>query len=82
MTSGITSLPSTSTGLPEKLRSAVCSDGALLGGVDLLAGEHRLALGLDLGGLGELDERAEHAAVDALLGIVEQEIVERDAELA
>ncbi len=34
-------------------------DGALLGGVDLLAGEHRLTLGFDLGGLGELDKRAE-----------------------
>ncbi len=56
-------------------------DGALLGGVDLLAGEHRLALGFDLGGLGELDERAEDGGVDALLRVIEQEIVEGDAEL-
>ena len=56
-------------------------DGALLSGVDLLAGEHRLALGFDLGGLGEFDERAENRAVDALLRVIEQEIVESGAEL-
>ena len=37
-------------------------DGALLGDVDLLAGEHRLAPGFDLGRLGELDERAKTPA--------------------
>ena len=56
-------------------------DGALLGRVDVFAGEHRVALGLDLGGLGELEERAADGGVDALLGIIEQEIVEGDAEL-
>ena len=57
-------------------------DRALLGDVDLLAGEHRVALGLDPAGLGELDERRQNGGVDALLGIVEQEIVEGDAELS
>ena len=32
--------------------------GALLGDIDLHAGEHRVAPGFDLGHLGELDERA------------------------
>ena len=81
MTSGITSLPSTRTGLPSKLRKRRVQHGALLGRVDLLASEHRLALGLDLGGLGELDERSQNACVDALLRIIEQEIVKGDAEL-
>ena len=56
-------------------------DGPLLGDVDLLAGEHRLTLGFELAGFGELDERAQDASVNALLGIVEQKIVEGDAEL-
>ena len=55
-------------------------DGALLGDIDLHAGEHRVAPGFDLGRLGELDERGQDPGVDALLGIVEQEIVEGDAE--
>ena len=55
-------------------------DGALLGRVDLLALKHRLALGLDPARLGEFDERAQNGSVDPLLGIVEQEIVEGDAE--
>ena len=54
-------------------------DGAVLGDVDLLAGEHRLARPRPRR-LGELDERGQDPGVDALLGIVEQEIVEGDAE--
>ena len=56
-------------------------DGALLGDVDLLAGEHRVALGLDPARLGEVDERAQNGGVDPLLGKIKQKIVEGDAEL-
>ena len=56
-------------------------DRPLLGDVDLLASEHRLTLGFDPAGLRQLDERRQHRRVDALLGIVEQKIVESDAEL-
>ena len=56
-------------------------DSALLGDVDFLAGEHRVSPGLDRRRLGELYKPRNNVGVDALLGIVEQEIVEGDAEL-
>ena len=55
-------------------------DRALLGDVDLLAGEHRLPLGFNPGGLGQFDERRQNRRIDPLLRIVEQEIVKGDAE--
>ena len=68
-------------GLAGEVAQGGVQDGALLGDVDLLAGEHRVTAGFDFGRLGELDERTQDRAVDALLGIVKQEIVESDAEL-
>ena len=69
---------------PDRLAGEIaqCSvqDRPLLGDVDFLAREHRVAPGLDRRRLGELDKPANNASVDALLGIVEQEIVEGDAE--
>ena len=47
-------------------------NGAAFGGVDLLAREHLLDFGLEIGLLGELDESLHHFAVDAVLGIVEE----------
>ena len=82
MTSGMTSWPSTSTGLPEKLRSAVCRTARF--SVTLIFSPANIAsrLASTSAGLGELDERGQNRRVDALLGIVEQKIVEGDAELA
>ena len=80
ITSGMTSWPSTSTRLPEKLRKAVCRTASLRD-IDLHAGEHRVAPGLDLASLGEFDEFGQNGGVDTLLGEIKQEIVEGDAEL-
>ena len=46
--------------------------GAVLGLVDFLAGEHLLDLGLEVGGLGELEERLHDVLVDAVLGVVKR----------
>ena len=48
-------------------------DGAILGGVDLLAGEHGFAVGAEAGFFGELDEELEGFVGDAVLGVVEEE---------
>ena len=70
---------------PDRLAGEIAQRGVqdcpLLGDVDLLAREHRVASGLDRRRLGELNQPRHDASVDALLGIVEQEIVESDAEL-
>ena len=47
-------------------------DGAVLGLVDMLAGEHPLDLGLEVGFLGELEEELEGGFVDEVLGVVER----------
>ncbi|GKT93537.1 hypothetical protein Ct61P_11387 [Colletotrichum tofieldiae] len=57
--------------------AALCGgvvDGALLGEVDLLAGEHGVALLLDAGLLGELNEEAEGLIGQEVLGEVEEDI--------
>ena len=51
-------------------------DGAVLGAVDLLAGEHPVAPRLDLRRAGEIEQEAQRLSVDAVLRIVEEEIVE------
>ena len=58
ITSGMTSLPSTSTGLPEKLRKAVCRTARF--SVTLIFSPANIAarLASTPAGLGELDERA------------------------
>ena len=81
MTSGIDVVAVDENRLAGEIAQGGVQDGALLGDIDLHAGEHRVAPGFDLGRLGELDERGQDPGVDALLGIVEQEIVEGDAEL-
>ncbi|KAI3477404.1 hypothetical protein L1887_60923 [Cichorium endivia] len=48
-------------------------DGAALGGVDVLAGEHGVDLLLDLRLLGEGEELVEHLIIDEVLGEVEEE---------
>ena len=45
---------------------------AALGRIDLLTGEHFLDLGLEIGLLGQLDQRLQHRRVDSILGIVEE----------
>ena len=46
--------------------------------IDDLAAEHRVALGLDLGRLGERDQKTDRQGFDPLLREIEQEIVEDD----
>jgi hypothetical protein len=48
-------------------------DGAILGGVDLLAGKHGFAVLGEPGLLGELEEEGEGLVGDAVLGVVEEE---------
>ena len=55
-------------------------DGAVLGDVDLLAGEHRIAPGGDSPGLGQLDQKGQRMGVDVHLGEVERHLAERDGE--
>ncbi len=52
-------------------------DGAVLRHVDRLAGEHRIAQRLDLGALGEREQKRHRLRDDAVLGIVERQIAER-----
>ena len=52
---------------------------AVLGGVDLLTGEHAIAPGLQIGGSGEVEQEANGLAIDALLGEVDQQVVEAQA---
>lgn len=49
-------------------------DGALLGEVDLLAGEHGIALLLEAGLLGQLDEEVEGLIGQEVLGEVEEDV--------
>jgi hypothetical protein len=49
---------------------------AVFGDVDLLAGEHPVAPAFDIGGLREVEQQPQRLAVDALLGGVDQQIVE------
>ena len=55
-------------------------DGAVLGDVDRLAGEHRVAQRNDLGLLGERQKQLHRLDHDAVLGIVEGQIAERERE--
>ena len=48
-------------------------DGAVFGGVDLLAGEHGFGVLLEAGFFGELEEEGEGFVGDAVLGVVEEE---------
>ncbi len=48
-------------------------DGAVLGGVDLLAGEHGFDVVAEAGLVGELEEELEGFVGDAVLGVVEEE---------
>ena len=50
----------------------------VLGDVDVLAGEHRVASGLDTGTLGERDETGQHRVVDAMLRVVDAQIADLD----
>ena len=54
--------------------------GAVLGRIDLLAGEHRVAAPLDIGGRGDLDQTLQRVAGDALLGEVDAQIARRTGE--
>ena len=52
-------------------------DGAVLGRVDVLAGEHGVAMLLDLGGPGHVHEEAQRLVGRPLLGVVEDEVGRR-----
>ncbi len=54
--------------------------GAMFGDVDHLAGEQAAAEALQVGRLGEREQRVEHLGVDRRLGVVEGEVVEAGAE--
>ncbi len=62
-------------------RSAECDVeyGPILGHVDVLAGEHRIAQLLDTRSAGEVDQQREGAVVDAVLGVVDVQITNRCA---
>ena len=49
-------------------------DGAILGGVDLLAGEHRVDALVEAARVGELDQQSQRLCVDALAGEIEQQV--------
>ena len=55
-------------------------DRPVLGTIDRLAGEHRRAVLLDLGSVGERDEPPHRLLVDLVLRIVEEEVAEGDRE--
>ena len=78
MTSGITSLPSTRTGLPEKLRKAVCRTARF--SVALIFSPANMASrGFEFGAVASSKSAARRRR-QAIFRIVEQEIVEGDAE--
>ncbi len=64
-TSGTTFRPSISNVAPRGIRSATWPDGAVLGDVDVFAGEHRVAAALDTRRNGQLHQRVEDGVVDA-----------------
>jgi hypothetical protein len=49
-------------------------DGTVLGGVDVLASEHVIASGLEVGLFGEVEESGEDLVVDEVLGEVDEEV--------
>ncbi len=51
---------------------------AVLGRVDDRAGEHAVPPAFEVGVAGQLEERLQHGVVDAVLGIIEHEVAERD----
>ena len=50
--------------------------GAVLGGVDVLAGEHRVAALLEVGGPGEVDEQFQRLAGDPVLAVVDVQVAD------
>ncbi len=52
--------------------------GALLGGVDRRAGEHRVAAGRHAGRVGHREQRGHHLVGDALLGVVDAQVADLD----
>ena len=72
-TSATTSTPSTTSELLARHPQRHVEHGAVLGHVDALAGEHRVAPLGDTCLLGERDEKPERLVGDAVLGVVEEE---------
>ena len=63
---------------PERSRKRGVQRRAPFRRIDELAAEHRVALGLDLGRLGEREQQRERLGVDPLLGEIVEEVVEDD----
>ena len=72
-TSGTTFTPSTMMTASRGARRATCSTARSLGGVDLLAAEHRVDPLRQAGSLGQLQQEAQRFVGDAVLGVVEVE---------
>ena len=80
LTSGITSLPSTRIGPVGAVAQGDVQHGAVLGGVDLLAGEHLVAPALDVLPAREVEQQPHGVGRDAVLGVVEQHAVQAQGE--
>ena len=68
-------------GLAGKIAQRAVQRGAPLRRIDEIAAEHRVALGLDLGRAGEAEQNSERGHVEALLGIIVEEVVEDDVHM-
>ena len=56
--------------------------GAVLRGVDVHAGEHRVAALLEVGGLGQVDQQSRRLAGDPVLAVVDVEVADGQRQLA
>lgn len=65
-------------------RQAQCrvQDGAILGGVDVDAGEHRVALVLETGLTGQAEQQLQRLAQHAMLGVIDVQIADVDGQFA
>ena len=72
-TSATTSTPSTTSEAPFGMRKRDVQHRAVLGHVDLLAGEHAVPVPLEPGLLGQLEQQAEGLVGDPVLRVVEVE---------
>ncbi len=77
-TSGTTSAPSTVSRHAGRRPQRHVHHGPILGDVDVLAGEHRVASGLDAALAGQREQRLEDRCVDRLLRVVDAEVTDLD----
>ena len=75
-TSSTTLWPSTSIDVAARRAQGDVQHRPVLGDVDRLAGEHRVAAFGDAGGRGDVEQGGEHGVVDALLGVVDAQVAD------